>query len=267
MEPLEPAARGFHVRFRDQEVVAYDAVVVATGMCDSPAMPSFPGMVPGIAGDGTGDAKRPMILHAQDWEGPETVIGKRVLIVGRAMRAVEIAEECAGTGLRPIVSAHDGVVPLVLSPDPRHRPRIIGYPLLRHLPLRVVGGRCRDGWRFPAIDRGFRRWVTRGSILLRPDIARLEGRRAHFVDGSQSEVDAIVCATGYRYETPFLPAAVPRARQGYPLAVDGECVGCKGLFVVGTPCAVRADSQFIHGAVADAEVIARRIAKRLRAAA
>jgi hypothetical protein len=224
-------------------------------------------MVPGIESDGMGDAQRPTILHAHDWKGPESVVDQRVLIVGRAMRAVEIAEECAGAGLRPIVSAHDGVVRSYSRRTLGLDLRIIGYPLLRHLPLRLASGRCRDGWRFPAIDRGFRRWVARGSILLRPDIARLEGRRAHFVDGSESEVDAIVCATGYRYDTPFLPAAVPRARQGYPLAVNGECEGCKGLFVVGTPCAVRADSHFIHGAVADAGVVADRIAKQLRTAA
>jgi hypothetical protein len=84
------------------------------------------------------------------------------------------------------------------------------------------------------------------------------------VDGSEADVDVIVCATGYRFEMPFLPAGIPRARQGYPLAVRGECAGWQGLFVLGTPCAVRADSQFIHGVVADAHVVANSIAKRLR---
>jgi dimethylaniline monooxygenase (N-oxide forming) len=34
----------------------------------------------------------------------------------------------------------------------------------------------------------------------------VEGRRVVFADGSEAEVDAIVCATGYRLELPFLDA-------------------------------------------------------------
>ena len=134
----------------------------------------------------------------------------------------------------------------------------------RPLPLWAARRVCQDGGRFPGIDRGFGTFVSRGYITLRPDIARVDGHRVRFVDGSETDVDVIVCATGYRFEMPFLPAGIPRARQGYPLAVRGECAGWPGLFVLGTPCAVRADSQFIHGAAADAHVIANSIAKRLR---
>jgi len=39
----------------------------------------------------------------------------------------------------------------------------------------------------------------------RPLLTRVEGNTAHFVDGSQQDVDAIILCTGYQHHFPFLP--------------------------------------------------------------
>lgn len=39
----------------------------------------------------------------------------------------------------------------------------------------------------------------------RPQLSRMHGHTAHFIDGSSTEVDAIVFCTGYQFSFPFLP--------------------------------------------------------------
>jgi hypothetical protein len=164
-------------------------------------------------------------------QGPSELPGERVLIVGGGMRAVEIAEECADAGVQVIMSVRNGLT----RPLPRNLlgldPRFLAFPILHRLPLPVVRPQCVGGWRFRGIDHGFSQHVSAGSIVIKPPIARLNGRRFLFADCSSSLVDAVVFATGYRYDMPFLPKEIPRSAQGYPLVEHGECKGWPGLFV------------------------------------
>lgn len=251
---------GFIVAFDDQPTRhAYDTVVVATGMCDHPVLPD----IIGLSRPPAGEVTAPEVLHAQDWKGPSDDSGQRVLIVGGGMRAVEIAEECVDSGLRPIVSTRGALA----RPLPRSLRgfdlRFLAYPILRHVPLGLTRHQCLGGWRFHGIDRGFNQHVAMRNIVVKPRIARVDGRNVHFADHSSSPVDVIVFATGYRFDMQFLPDEIPRLAQGYPALEHGECKGLPGLFVVGAPCALRADSHFIHGMAADAPVVARKIARRL----
>lgn len=239
---------------------AYAAVVVATGMCDHPIYPE----IPGLAMRRGPPPPVPRVLHARDWSGPDEFREQRILIVGGGMRAVEIAEECVSHGLRPIVSVRGRF----LKPLPRRLlgvdSRFVGFPLLHRLPTGLVRRRCIHGWRFRGIDHGFNRYVSRGAIVLKPRIVRLRGETVRFADSSETAVDVIVLATGYRFDTCFLPEEIPRSSQGYPLVTGGSSRGSPGLFVVGVPCALRADSQFIHGMAADAPVVARAALDHLR---
>ena len=57
-----------------------------------------------------------------------------------------------------------------------------------------------------------------GSIVCRPAVETVAGRTATFADGSQETVDAIVCATGYALDIPYLDARL-RAVLGPGLAL------------------------------------------------
>ena len=46
--------------------------------------------------------------------------------------------------------------------------------------------------------------VADGSIVCRPAIAAIDDRTVTFIDGSSETVDAIVCATGYDLDIPYL---------------------------------------------------------------
>ena len=47
--------------------------------------------------------------------------------------------------------------------------------------------------------------VRDGSIACRPEIAAVEGTTVMFADGTSETVEAIVCATGYDLDLPYLP--------------------------------------------------------------
>ena len=74
----------------------------------------------------------------------------------------------------------------------------------------------------------------------------------------------IIAATGYRFATPFLPAEVARAPAGHILARQTESVSWPRLFVVGTPCADRLDSEFLRGMARDAATVSRKILEQSR---
>jgi hypothetical protein len=204
------------------------------------------------------------VLHARDWRGPAAAggAGTRLLIIGGGTSAVELAEESAGAAL-DVTLAVRGKMRLapstLLGRDVHH---YIG-PLER-LPPWLARGYCARRPTLPASDHGFSRLRAAGRVTVRPGLAHLEeGGRATFVDGTSAAFDRIVAATGYRFETPFLPPEVERAPAGQVVARHNESRSWPGLFVVGAPCSNRLDSEFLRGMARDAALVARAIAARL----
>ncbi len=60
--------------------------------------------------------------------------------------------------------------------------------------------------------------VRDGSIVCRPGISSVDARTVRFDDGSSETVDAVICATGYDVDIPYLSRAV-RERLGPDLAL------------------------------------------------
>jgi dimethylaniline monooxygenase (N-oxide forming) len=61
-----------------------------------------------------------------------------------------------------------------------------------------------------SLCQDYLRQVRDGSIVCRPDIASIDGRNVTFADGSTQAVAAIVCATGYDLDIPYLGESVWR---------------------------------------------------------
>ena len=59
-------------------------------------------------------------------------------------------------------------------------------------------------------------YVGQGDITPVPDVARFEGRTAHFTDGQSAEVDIVVFATGYVIAFPFIEPRHLNWRNGRP---------------------------------------------------
>lgn len=246
----------FSVRFAGGEREEYEALVVATGMYDFPVSPEIPGLGP--AG--------PRVMHAHDWPGPGPFAGLRVLVVGGATSAVELAEHLATTAAAVTVSCRGEKIKI-------SRQRFLGRDLhdyaylFKGLPRWLLGSYCDRRPTLPATDRGFNDLVRAGRITVRTEVTRFEGRDAIFARGPRESCDAVLLATGYRFEAPFLPGDVARAPgSGHLLADDCESRSWRGLFVIGAPCARGLASEFLHGIAGDAALLARRVRELLEIA-
>lgn len=249
---------GFKVRCDAGPEIRCRFVVTATGVFSNPIWPQIPGLTLARVEGGN-----PVVLHAQDWSGPSLFSGRRLLIIGAGISGVSIAEECARAGQYVLVSRREGRTRLVA-------PRLLGRDILHwfrpfeFLPRSVFRSICRHGVHPSAYNNGYRRFVAQGQIRELPEVTQVAGTVVNFVDGSREEVDVIIAATGYRYETPFLPTEVARAPGGHPLTKRCESVKWPGLFFVGSPCARKLDSEFLRGIASDAKFVARQIARRIK---
>ena len=195
---------------------AFDAVVLASGRFRNPRLPAE---VAGFAGE---------LLHAFDYPGAESFAGRRTLVYGNGVSGLEIASDLAR--VTPVVSSFrkpryvlSKVVDGVSSDwqwytefgvrERRHLSRAELGPVLTARILRIAGNPASYGAPRPDPDvlvagtslcQDFLAQVLERLIVCRPGITSVEGRRVVFSDGSTETVDALVCATGYQLDLPYL---------------------------------------------------------------
>lgn len=219
VEPL--GAHDFEVTVRgrdggEPEVRRYTHVVVANGHHWDPRWPepAFPG-AEGFPGEQ---------LHAHHYRTPEPLRGKRVLVLGIGNSACDIAVEASrvaeSTDLAMRRGAHIlpkfmfGMPTDHLTDSPLARGPVKVQQLLMSTMLRLSQGKVTDYGlpqpdhqvlhAHPTVSQDLLNRLGHGDLAVRPDIARFEGSRVHFVDGSSGEYDVVVYCTGYRVQFPFL---------------------------------------------------------------
>jgi cation diffusion facilitator CzcD-associated flavoprotein CzcO len=191
----------------------YRGVVIANGHNWDPRWPEYPGEFAGEA------------IHSAEFKSADMLRGKRVLVVGGGNSGCDIACEAALHAESAMLSTRRAYH--VLPKFFRGRPIDQCNELLLWLrvPLwarRIAGAvvshvALGPAWRtgvpkpdhrlfesHPILNSQIHHHVGHGRLALRPDIERFEGRRVLFVDGSETEVDLIVYATGYRVTIPFI---------------------------------------------------------------
>jgi dimethylaniline monooxygenase (N-oxide forming) len=224
----------------------FEAVVLATGRFGRPHLPDGLGAV-------TGE-----LLHAFDYPGAEQFRDRATLVYGSGISALEIASDLAPVAR--VVSAFrkqryviqkiaDGVLSdwrwftLFGALERRHVPREELGPRLRDRIVQVSGSPADFGAPAPdpdifvagiALCQDYLAQVADGTIVCRPAITAVEGRTVTFADGSEGVFDAIVCATGYDLDVPYLDADVLRVL-GPELALAHRTLhpDVPGLAVVG----------------------------------
>ncbi len=244
-DPGRPPHRqcGWTVTTSDGAARHYRAVVIANGHHRCPKWPRYQGT---FSGD---------MLHSAQYHTPDIFRDRRVLVVGAGNSGCDIAVEAAQHAAKTYQSFRRGYyfIPKYLLGSPAdqggdllHRLRL---PLwlrrrLTLLLLRLSVGRPQD-YGLPAPDhRLFEThpivnslllyYIRHGDIEPKPAIERLEGNTVHFTDGSQAEVDVIVCATGYRLVFPFIDHALLNWHDGRPrLYRNVFHPHCDTLFVAG----------------------------------
>jgi cation diffusion facilitator CzcD-associated flavoprotein CzcO len=200
----------------------FDRVVVATGRFQSPSIPTVLGLdtFTGSAG----------ITSTYRYRGPAPYRGKRVLIAGGAISAMEIAAELAQLGTARVVVTQRRqryVLPKFAAGVPSDYRMFTRYGAIanEHLPaaeidrqlkeIVVEAGGSPEQYGAPAPDpslfaagvtlsQEYLPLVAEGLITVRPWPESITNATVTFADGNVEEFDGIVFGTGFDLHLPFL---------------------------------------------------------------
>jgi hypothetical protein len=208
------AEGGWEVRLADGTARRYGTVVVANGHLWKPRMPDFPGLFAGS------------VIHSHHYRVPDGYRDQDVLVVGIGNSAVDIAVDVARQARSTHLSTRRSawIMPKYIMGIPTDRwsafltrrlrlPTPVARGILGRLKVIAVGRQERFGvprpahpiWREHAtISQDLLPYVGHGRIRIRPDIRLLDGYEVEFADGTRTRFDAIIHATGYGIDFPFL---------------------------------------------------------------
>ncbi len=237
---VEGAPRRWVVRSSDGDEAIYDAVVVCTGPFNRPQhVPEF--------ADFGGE-----YVHSADYREPGAYVGKRVCIVGAGNSAVDIASDICTTADRVVLIARSPVFVLphtifgVNFNDVSRALQAWWIPsgLRRRISrtlVRIVHGRMTDhGFRplthrvHGTISSTIIQDILFRRVVVKNGITAINGQNLEFSDGTSEQFDALIAATGFVTEFPFLPQGAV-AGQGNRLSLYNRIVppGQPGLYFVG----------------------------------
>jgi dimethylaniline monooxygenase (N-oxide forming) len=200
----------------------FDRVVVATGRFQSPSIPTVPGLdtFAGSAG----------ISSTYQYRGPAPYRGKRVLVAGGAISAMEIAAELAQLGAARVVVTQRRqryVLPKFATGVPSDFRMFTRYGAIanEHLPaaeidrqlkeIVVEAGGSPEQYGAPTPDpslfaagvtlsQEYLPLVAEGLITVRPWLESITNAAVTFADGNVEEFDGIVFGTGFDLHLPIL---------------------------------------------------------------
>jgi thioredoxin reductase len=276
VDRIDPRPGGWLLTSSSGDIEARQ-VVVATGLQSVPVLPDLPG----------GDAFAGEMLHSSAYRNPAPYKGKQVLIVGPGSSGMEIAHDLATHGAAKVWLAVRTPPNIMLRLGPGGLPGdVIAVPLY-HAPIRIADAISRKArlanlgdlseFGLPIPTEGpFARLarerkvptlfdmevidaVKDGSIEVVRAVKGFDGGTARLEDGTALEVDAVICATGYR---PGLEPLVGHLgvldETGIP-TVTGEKAAAEGLRFLGF-----SSRPIVMGYVArQSKRVARRIAREL----
>lgn len=211
----------WRIRHGDTEET-FDRIVVASGRFGTPAVPSIPGLdaFTGAAG----------VIPTFDYRGPTAYQGRRVLVAGCAVSALEIAAELALLGASRVVVTQRRqryVLPKFAAGVPSDHRIFTRYGALANevLPpteidrqlkeIVVEAGGSPEQYGAPAPDpslfaagvtlnQGYLPLVAEGRITVRPWMHAVDGTTVTFADCAAEDFDGIIMGTGFRLSLPFL---------------------------------------------------------------
>ena len=210
---------GWEVELASGDTERADVLVAANGHNEVPKWPDPP-----YPGEFSGRQ-----LHALDYDDPDELRDRRVMVVGMGNSAMDIVTDASYVAERAFLSVRHGswVIPKRLLGKPADQvvrpwmavnvPWWIRQPVSEALLRITVGPPERYG--LPAPERGLFQShptitdtvlsrISHGEIAPKPGLERFEGEAVRFTDGSSERVDTIVWCTGYQVEVPFLDESI-----------------------------------------------------------
>jgi hypothetical protein len=193
----------------------FDALCVASGHHHTPRWPDYPGEFTG------------QYLHSHDYKRAEPFRDARVLVIGGGNSACDVAVETSRISNETFISWRRGywLIPKFVFGMPvdkffnmfKRFPKTLQISGLEFT-LRLLQGRNRDIGlpdpdhkvmaTHPTLNSDLYNAIRHGKVHPKGDIARFEGTRVHFKDGTSREFDTIVACTGFHITHPFLDKSI-----------------------------------------------------------
>ncbi|MEO6039953.1 MAG: NAD(P)-binding domain-containing protein [Saprospiraceae bacterium] len=188
----------------------FDALLVANGHHSVPRHPAW-------KDDFTG-----LYLHSHAFKHNRGFENQRILVVGAGNSGCDCAVETSRVAAQVDLSVRSPqyIIPKFLLGKPtdtfaakmRWLPRPV-QDVLHKISVRLQVGRYAyyglpepsfpPTRSHPTVNSELLDKIRHGKVRPRPGIARVEGPTVHFTDGTASDYDVIIAATGYRLQFPF----------------------------------------------------------------
>ncbi len=212
-EPLEGG--GWEITDQAGDVRRFDLLVVANGHHWDPRTADFPG-------EFTGETIHSH-AYVDPWK-PLHLMDKRILVVGLGNSAADITVELSQRAMRNEVTLSTRSSAWIVPKLVGGKAADMNYRTIPQLPLSWQRKVAQWGQRFTYSDptlyglpapnhKFFEAHPTQsgelplrlksGDVTPKGNIARLDGATVHFEDGTSSDFDAIIYATGYNITFPF----------------------------------------------------------------
>jgi putative flavoprotein involved in K+ transport len=241
--------RGRYAADLPGRTILADQVIVATGPFQHPRIPAFASSV----------APDVHQIHSTTYQRPSQIPPGRVVVIGGGNTGYQIAEELA--------AGHD----VVLAVGSRQTPlplRILGRQIfwwLTKLGVLGMSVESRLGRRLRERDTligSSPRKAKRIGIVLKPRAVDASGRSVRFADGTATDANAIIWATGYESDHSWIRPAVTDER-GHVRHRRGV-TDRPGLYFLGLQWQYTRGSALLGLVSADARYIAARVIAQWR---
>lgn len=196
-------------------------VAIATGHHAKPSMPHFDGQetFPG------------RIFHSVEYKNATSngLVGKKVVVVGIGNSAVDVAVNVVELGgKKPVrIATRSGawIIPnyILGFPADHYACRLflwLPWGLSNFIFEFIIKSVSGSPWQLnlnpkmrarqtqPTVSPTLVHHIQRRNVMVKPNIAAVEGNKVVFTDGTKTTTDAIVCCTGYKIDLPFLDSSL-----------------------------------------------------------
>lgn len=238
--------KAFEVRAANGSTFTARAVVVASGAFSRPYTPDIPGL----------ESFSGTRLHSSGYRTPEAFAGQRVVVVGAANSAVQIAYELAS------------VAQVLLATREKIRffpQRILGLDFHAWLKFtRLEHTRWLSDQSTPVLDTGkYRKALDTGRLQRKAMFQQVLPEGVVWPDGTTHQVDALIFATGFRPNLEFLAQLPVGDQQDRVLQRNGVADQVPGLYFVGLPRQRNFASATLRGVGADAGYLMPRLLRHM----
>jgi putative flavoprotein involved in K+ transport len=237
----------FTVGLQDEQPLSAPIVIAATGAFSSPHRPSLPGRFTGT------------VLHSSEYRDPAPFAGQRIMVVGAANSAIQIAVDLAPHARVTVATRH----PIRYATQKPLGRDVHFWLTVTCFDVLPIGPWLRTHPSMPVLDTGTYRTAIDAD---RPDQRRMftaiDGNTVTWPDGNTEQVDTILLATGFRPGVSYLEDLGALDATGMPRQRRGLSTTHAGLGYVGLEWQRSFSSATIRGVGRDAAHLARRLTSR-----